>query len=163
MGITPEIAVYNNDKESGKSKAPTCDTHLSVEEFSPTLEEGFRFRPSIRDGDAEHQFEDEDSEARHRRRLAKRQNAGWRPGVREWLVLICVSIVVMMDAFDATVVIPLVPVCNYASLVCDSLECFVHRLRKLNCNSIFPTPSQGHSKTSYGCPRATSSPTQEDR
>lgn len=114
MGITPEITVYNDDKESGESKAPTRDTHFRFEEFSPTLEEGFQFRPLVRDEDVEHQFEDEDSEARHSRRLAKRQNAGWRPGVREWLVLICVSIVVMMDAFDATVVIPLVPVCNYA-------------------------------------------------
>ncbi|OJJ81705.1 uncharacterized protein ASPGLDRAFT_50251 [Aspergillus glaucus CBS 516.65] len=69
---------------------------------------------SVRDEDVEHQFEDEDSEARHSRRLAKRQNAGWRPGVREWLVLICVSIVVMMDAFDATVVIPLVPYLSHA-------------------------------------------------
>lgn len=163
MGVTPEITVYNGDKESGESKAPTRDTHLSVEEFSTTLEEGFRFRPSIRDEDVEDRFEDEDSEARHRRRLAKRQNAGWRPGVREWLVLICVSIVVIMDAFDATVVIPLVPVCNYASLVCDSLECFVHRLRKLNCNSISPTLLQDHSRTSYGYQQATSSPTQEGR
>jgi len=132
MGVTPEINVYNDGKESGASKAHTRDTHLSIEEFPPTLEEEFRFRPSIRDEDIEDRFEDEDSEARHRRRLAKRQKAGWRPGVREWLVIICVSIVVMMDAFDATVVIPLVPVGNYAFLVCDPLNCFIHQLKKLN-------------------------------
>lgn len=163
MGVTSEITVYNNDKESSESKPPSRNTHLSVEEFSPTLEEGFRLRPPVCDEDVEHQFEDDDSEARNRRRLAKRENAGWRPGVREWLVLICVSIVVMMDAFDATVVIPLVPVCSYAFPVCDSLECFAHQLRILNCNSIFPMPLQDHSKTSYGCQRATFSPMQEGR
>ncbi|EAU31859.1 conserved hypothetical protein [Aspergillus terreus NIH2624] len=35
----------------------------------------------------------------------------WTPGVREWLVTVCVSILVTMDAFNATVVIPLIPVC----------------------------------------------------
>ncbi|PYH98029.1 MFS multidrug transporter [Aspergillus ellipticus CBS 707.79] len=33
----------------------------------------------------------------------------WKPGVREWLVLVCVSLLVAMDAFNATVVLPLVP------------------------------------------------------
>ncbi|KAB8235769.1 hypothetical protein ETB97_012609 [Aspergillus alliaceus] len=33
----------------------------------------------------------------------------WTPGVREWLVTICISILVMMDAFNMTVVIPLIP------------------------------------------------------
>lgn len=121
MGISPAITVFNNDNNRDERKSHIRDTHLSVEEFSPTLEEGFRYRPFFRD-DEEDQDEDEDSEARHRRRLAKRQNAGWRPGVKEWLVLVCVSIVVMMDAFDATVVIPLVPVCNYI------LSCFIFPL-----------------------------------
>ncbi|KAL5356042.1 major facilitator superfamily domain-containing protein [Aspergillus floccosus] len=34
----------------------------------------------------------------------------WTPGVREWLVTVCISILVTMDAFNATVIIPLVPV-----------------------------------------------------
>ncbi|KAL2865731.1 major facilitator superfamily domain-containing protein [Aspergillus lucknowensis] len=34
----------------------------------------------------------------------------WRPGVREWLVLSCVSLVAMMDAFAATMVTPIIPV-----------------------------------------------------
>ncbi|OGM40919.1 MFS multidrug transporter [Aspergillus bombycis] len=33
----------------------------------------------------------------------------WTPGVKEWLVTTCVSILVMMDAFNTTVVIPLMP------------------------------------------------------
>lgn len=35
----------------------------------------------------------------------------WRPGVRDWLVFICIVIIAMMDAFDATVLIPMLPVC----------------------------------------------------
>ncbi|PWY79307.1 MFS multidrug transporter [Aspergillus heteromorphus CBS 117.55] len=35
--------------------------------------------------------------------------AEWKPGVREWLVLVCVSLLMAMDAFNATVVLPLVP------------------------------------------------------
>lgn len=34
----------------------------------------------------------------------------WRPGVRDWLVFICIVILAMMDAFDATVLIPILPV-----------------------------------------------------
>lgn len=34
----------------------------------------------------------------------------WRPGVRDWLVFICIVILAMMDAFDATVLIPVLPV-----------------------------------------------------
>ncbi|KAL4807870.1 major facilitator superfamily domain-containing protein [Aspergillus unguis] len=34
----------------------------------------------------------------------------WRPRLKEWLVLICVSLVAMLDAFDATMVVPIIPV-----------------------------------------------------
>lgn len=34
----------------------------------------------------------------------------WRPRVKEWLVLICISILTMLVAFDATMVIPFIPV-----------------------------------------------------
>lgn len=34
----------------------------------------------------------------------------WRPDVRAWLVFICIVILAMMDAFDATVLIPVLPV-----------------------------------------------------
>lgn len=34
-----------------------------------------------------------------------------RPQVREWLVLCCVSLVATLDAFDATMVVPIIPVC----------------------------------------------------
>lgn len=34
----------------------------------------------------------------------------WQPGVRDWLVFICIVILAMMDAFDATVLIPMLPV-----------------------------------------------------
>lgn len=38
----------------------------------------------------------------------------WRPGVRDWLVFICIVILAMMDAFDATVLIPVLPVgCDF--------------------------------------------------
>ncbi|KAJ5995325.1 Major facilitator superfamily domain general substrate transporter [Penicillium waksmanii] len=33
----------------------------------------------------------------------------WQPGVRDWLVFICIVILAMMDAFDATVLIPMLP------------------------------------------------------
>lgn len=35
----------------------------------------------------------------------------WRPRVKEWLVLSCVSLVAVLDAFDATMMIPILPVC----------------------------------------------------
>lgn len=34
----------------------------------------------------------------------------WQPGVRDWLVFICIIILAMMDAFDATVLVPALPV-----------------------------------------------------
>lgn len=34
----------------------------------------------------------------------------WRPHVRDWLVFICVVILAMMDAFDSTVMITVLPV-----------------------------------------------------
>lgn len=37
----------------------------------------------------------------------------WRPGVRDWLVFICIVILAMMEAFDATVLIPILPVGYY--------------------------------------------------
>ncbi|KKK21203.1 hypothetical protein AOCH_006628 [Aspergillus ochraceoroseus] len=37
------------------------------------------------------------------------ESIGWRAGIREWLVLSCISLVAMMDAFDTTMMIPVVP------------------------------------------------------
>ncbi|KAL4991242.1 major facilitator superfamily domain-containing protein [Aspergillus falconensis] len=34
----------------------------------------------------------------------------WRPRLREWLVLSCVSFVAMLDAFDTTTMVPIIPV-----------------------------------------------------
>lgn len=34
----------------------------------------------------------------------------WRPGVRDWLMFICIVTLAIMDAFDATVLIPVLPV-----------------------------------------------------
>jgi len=39
----------------------------------------------------------------------------WRFGVRDWLVFICIVILAMMDAFDSTVMITVLPV-GYESL-----------------------------------------------
>lgn len=38
------------------------------------------------------------------------QEQKWQPGVRDWLVFICIIILAMMDAFDATVLVPMLPV-----------------------------------------------------
>lgn len=38
--------------------------------------------------------------------------AGWAPGVPECLFMTCICILVMMDAFNTMVVIPLIPVCS---------------------------------------------------
>lgn len=37
----------------------------------------------------------------------------WRPRLGEWLVLICVSFVAMLDAFDTTMMVPIIPVCLF--------------------------------------------------
>lgn len=34
----------------------------------------------------------------------------WKPRVKEWLVLSCVSLVAILDAFDATMMVPIIPV-----------------------------------------------------
>lgn len=46
----------------------------------------------------------------------------WRPSVRDWLIFICIVILSMMDAFDATVLIPMLPVCELRikSFLCGS-------------------------------------------
>ncbi|KAL4800897.1 major facilitator superfamily domain-containing protein [Aspergillus venezuelensis] len=38
------------------------------------------------------------------------ESAVWRPRVKEWLVLTCVSLVSILDAFDATMMAPIIPV-----------------------------------------------------
>ncbi|KAL4940045.1 hypothetical protein BDV06DRAFT_213815 [Aspergillus oleicola] len=38
------------------------------------------------------------------------ESAIWRPRVKEWLVLSCVSLVAILDAFDATMMVPIIPV-----------------------------------------------------
>jgi hypothetical protein len=45
----------------------------------------------------------------------------WRPGVRDWLVFICIAILAMMDAFDASVLIPTLPVSRTRILVLKSV------------------------------------------
>lgn len=42
---------------------------------------------------------------------ADSESVVWRPRLGEWLVLICVSFVAMLDAFDATMLVPIIPVC----------------------------------------------------
>ncbi|KAL3437515.1 major facilitator superfamily domain-containing protein [Aspergillus tetrazonus] len=41
---------------------------------------------------------------------ADSESVVWRPRLGEWLVLICVSFVAMLDAFDATMLVPIIPV-----------------------------------------------------
>ncbi|KAL4778600.1 major facilitator superfamily domain-containing protein [Aspergillus varians] len=38
------------------------------------------------------------------------ESIGWRPRFKEWLLLSCVSLVAMLDAFDATMMVPIIPV-----------------------------------------------------
>ena len=88
--------------------------HLSIEELPPTLEEegGYGFRPSSPSADSLNE-DDVVDEYAYEYGDEVRSSAGdipWRPSVKEWLVLICVSIAVLMDAYDATVIVPLVPV-----------------------------------------------------
>lgn len=42
--------------------------------------------------------------------VANTGNREWSPRVKEWLVLICVSLLTMLVSFDATMVIPFLPV-----------------------------------------------------
>lgn len=87
----------------------------SIHELQPAVEDREHwYRPSspsagslTEDGMIdEYTFEYKDN--RHDRT----RNGHWKPNVREWLVLICVSAVVMMDAYNATVIVPMVPVCE---------------------------------------------------
>lgn len=39
----------------------------------------------------------------------------WKPLVKDWLVLTCVSILTLMEAFDTTMVIPIIPVRDSSS------------------------------------------------
>lgn len=115
MGISPAVTIYDNQHGNGsKSNISTRPSYFSIEELPSTLEEGFRFRPSHPRDEEEGDEENEDyNDDDHDNDTVRRGNGKWKPGVKEWLVLICVSIVVMMDAFDATVIIPLVSVCKY--------------------------------------------------
>lgn len=40
------------------------------------------------------------------------EEQAWRFGVREWLVFVCIVILSMMDSFNATSLIPALPVCQ---------------------------------------------------
>lgn len=85
--------------------------HLSIEELPSTLEEEGRygFQPSSPSADS---YEDEvvDEYTYEYDDGGHAGDVPWRPRAKEWLVLICVSIVALMDAYNATVIVPLVPV-----------------------------------------------------
>ncbi|PWY94107.1 MFS multidrug transporter [Aspergillus sclerotioniger CBS 115572] len=49
-----------------------------------------------------------DAERLRHNAAADLRTTEWKPGVKEWLVLTCVSLLMTMDAFNATVVLPLV-------------------------------------------------------
>ncbi|KAF7595682.1 hypothetical protein BBP40_005126 [Aspergillus hancockii] len=86
MGVE-SINVYQTDNGSSPNMYPEnsqqCLIHTHGTDFAEATQYTYR----------------ED----HRRRLE------WTPGVREWLVMTCISILVMMDAFNTAVVIPLMP------------------------------------------------------
>lgn len=63
----------------------------------------------------------------------------WRPRVKEWLVLSCVSLVAMLDAFDATMMVPIIPVGLNAFLFPQSA--------KVSTCSVLPTGSLGGVRT----------------
>lgn len=90
--------------------------HLSIEELPPTLEEegsyGFRHSSPSADSLNEDDVIDEYAYEYGDEDPSGAGDAPWRPSVKEWLIIICVSIVVLMDAYDATVIVPLVPVCQ---------------------------------------------------
>lgn len=52
-----------------------------------------------------------------RHNAAANPAAEWKLGVKEWLVLTCVALLMTMDAFNATVVLPLITVCVF---ICPS-------------------------------------------
>lgn len=52
-----------------------------------------------------------DAERLRHNAAADLRTTEWKPGVKEWLVLTCVSLLTTMDAFNATIVLPLVTVC----------------------------------------------------
>ncbi|RHZ63579.1 putative nitrate reductase [Aspergillus thermomutatus] len=70
-------------------------------------------RDSFKSGTAFHGFDDDTFSYTDTVELSVTEaNTGsreWRPRVKEWLVLICVSILTMLVAFDATMVIPFIP------------------------------------------------------
>ena len=37
----------------------------------------------------------------------------WKPGPGEWLILICLAIVSLVVALDATILVPVLPVCFF--------------------------------------------------
>ncbi|OOF93047.1 hypothetical protein ASPCADRAFT_517256 [Aspergillus carbonarius ITEM 5010] len=49
-----------------------------------------------------------DAERLRHNAAADLRTTEWKPGVKEWLVLTCVSLLTTMDAFNATIVLPLV-------------------------------------------------------
>lgn len=86
---------------------------FSINELPPTIEDTeHRYRPyspsegSITEDGMIEEYTLDYKDDKH----GGFRNRGWRPSVREWLILICVSAMVMMDAYNATVIVPMVPV-----------------------------------------------------
>lgn len=89
---------------------------FSIDELHPTIEDTeHRYRPSSAGSFTEDGVIDEYTYEYKDGKHGKTRNGHWKPSVREWLVLICVSAVVMMDAYNATVIVPMVPVCDHLS------------------------------------------------
>ncbi|KAB8252604.1 major facilitator superfamily domain-containing protein [Aspergillus flavus] len=86
MGVESKI-LYHTDNESGSStyreSSQQCLITTHATDFATATQYTYR---------------EEDT-----------RQPEWTPGVREWLVTTCISILVMMDAFNTTVVIPLMP------------------------------------------------------
>lgn len=136
---------------------------FSIHELQSTVEDTeYRYRPSspsvgsLTEDGVTDEYTFDYKNGRH----GKTRNGHWKPNVREWLVLICVSAVVMMDAYNATVIVPMVPVCDLLSFI------QFYSGRKSNAEnrgSTYPTPLGDHSKISYGWSRDIFLPTPSRR
>lgn len=49
-------------------------------------------------------------DAEHYDREQQREEQPWQSNPRDWVIIVCVAIVAMMDAFDSTVLLPALPV-----------------------------------------------------
>lgn len=95
---SPDILASDSKINDSKIKNEYSSSFQSIDAAPPDVAQGF-------DSPFELGFDVYDSEQQQ-----QPEEQPWQPNVRDWVIIVAVAIVAMMDAFDSTVLLAALPV-----------------------------------------------------